>query len=503
MDKIISFNDLAHVRARHPGKKIVHCHGVFDLFHFGHLTHLRSARRFGDLLVVTITQDRYVNKGPGRPYFTAEQRALMLASLELVDYVAINTAAEAIGAIRVLRPDYYVKGPDYRDRNKDITGAILREEDVVRDAGGQLVFTDDETESSTELLNRYFARWDDRQLRAIEDIKRNLSLDQVLQAIDEFSQMRVLVVGEPIIDTYVFCSAQGLSSKSPTVSARYLAEENYAGGSLAIANHLAALGCQVTLLLTHGQEELFLEILRISLAPAIVLVDIPLHGIPTPRKTRFINQAHAQKIFEVTDLRADQWQHHDPASFNHELKRLASGHDLTVVADFGHGMFENSVLDTIRDIDTFLALNVQSNSGNFGFNFFSKHERYDYISLDEREYRLGVHDRLTPIESLVSANVGGKLRAPASVTMGTGGSMYVDGSNNEYVCPVFFKDVVDTTGAGDAYFCITSLLVKQGVPGALVPFIGNCFAGLKARIIGNKMPVSKVDLVRTLKSILT
>src|SRR5262249_58207440 len=80
---------LADLRAQ--GRRIVHCHGVFDLLHIGHVRHFHKAREFGEILVVTLTPDRYVNKGPGRPVFDQQLRAEMLANVSCIDYVAINS----------------------------------------------------------------------------------------------------------------------------------------------------------------------------------------------------------------------------------------------------------------------------------------------------------------------------------------------------------------------------------------------------------------------------
>lgn len=503
MGRIVPFEQLKRLRDVHAGKKIVHCHGVFDLFHYGHMLHLRSAKKFGDVLVITVTPDRYVNKGPGRPRYGENERAQMLAALELVDYVAINATPKAMEAIAALRPHYYVKGPDYRDRHLDITGGIYEEEDAVRAAGGELVFTDDDVQSSTELINRYFSVWDEAQANAINQVKAKYRLDEVLEIIERIANQRILVVGEPIVDTYVFCEPMALSSKSPTVSARFLNQEDYAGGSLAIANHLKALGCDVSLLITHGNEPYFHELLKQSVDPGIRVDALPIAGWPTPRKTRYLAPFRAQKMFEIVDLRSDQWEHNAAAPFRKLLLERARGADVMVVADFGHGLFENEVLKGLESVEVFKALNVQTNSANMGFNLFTKHRHYDYVSIDEREFRLGMHDRYSAVEGLVRNAIGKDLRPPASVTLGTGGSLYFTRDGTEYRCPVFFKDVVDTTGAGDAYFAITSILAKLDVAGPLVPFIGNCYAGLKTRIMGNKAPVRKVDLIRTVKAILS
>ncbi len=134
--KILDFGQLAELRSRFPDKKIVQTHGVFDVLHAGHLAYFHSAKSFGDLLVVTITTDRFVNKGPGRPYFTDKVRAMMIAALEDVDFVAISDHPLAVNSIDTLKPHFYVKGPDYRDKTKDVTGGIYQEEAAVEKHGG-------------------------------------------------------------------------------------------------------------------------------------------------------------------------------------------------------------------------------------------------------------------------------------------------------------------------------------------------------------------------------
>src|SRR5438045_180644 len=104
---------------RADGKKVVHCHGVFDLLHIGHIKHLEAARKLGDALVVTLTPDRFVNKGPHRPAFPERLRAEALASLACVDFVSINEWPTAVETIQRLRPDFYVKGIVRQDGNRD------------------------------------------------------------------------------------------------------------------------------------------------------------------------------------------------------------------------------------------------------------------------------------------------------------------------------------------------------------------------------------------------
>src|SRR6266705_1601825 len=113
--KICDLNELASRLndLRTQGKKIIHCHGVFDLCHVGHIYHLKEAKSMGDVLIVTLTPDRWVNKGPDRPAFSDGLRAEVLAALDVVDYVAVNKWPTAVETIKLLRPAVYVKGPDY------------------------------------------------------------------------------------------------------------------------------------------------------------------------------------------------------------------------------------------------------------------------------------------------------------------------------------------------------------------------------------------------------
>lgn len=503
MGKIIEFNSLKRIREENPNKKIIHCHGVFDLLHHGHLTHLKSARSLGDILVVTVTPDEFVNKGPGRPRFSQHKRTEMIAALDLVDYVALNTDAKAIKAIEALKPHVYVKGPDYKDKDKDITGGIHLEAATVEKYGGKVTFTSDETESSTDLINNFLTSWSKEQTQIISVLKNEVGLNRILEKIAGFEGMKVLVMGEPIIDTYVFCKPENLSSKSPSISANYISEENYLGGSWAVARHLAALGCDVTLIAPTGDELLAKnmegELLKqgnIKIIPCVA------PGLSTPRKTRYINPFMNQRMFELTNLDADKWRQTMLEGFESNLRVSEEGAEVVLALDFGHGLFEGKRLEYLENVKTYKALNVQTNSGNYGYNLFHKHSRYDYLVIDERELRLGMHERFMDINKLIGIAQSERIKGSFTVTLGTEGSCLMEPDQSYYMAPVFSSRPVDTTGAGDAFFAITALLKYQKMDPVAIPFIGNIYAGLKTQIIGNKLPVDKVSLIRSISSLL-
>jgi len=161
-EKIIEIENLAIKISglKSKGKKIVHCHGCFDLMHPGHIKYFQAAKKMGDVLVVTVTPDMYVDKGPGRPVFNQVLRADSIAALECVDFVSINKWPVACETLRLLRPDFYVKGQEF-SMLEDKTGKIQKEYDVVKEIGAQLKFTDEVVFSSTKLLNQYFKGPDD------------------------------------------------------------------------------------------------------------------------------------------------------------------------------------------------------------------------------------------------------------------------------------------------------------------------------------------------------
>ncbi len=154
--KILKIDALAQkIRVlKSEGKKIVHCHGCFDLMHPGHIKYFQAAKKMGDILVVTITQDVYVDKGPDRPVFNQNLRVDSIAALECVDYVAINKWPTAEKTLELLRPHVYVKGQEF-EKLEDKTGKIQKEFEIIREIGAEMRFTHEIVFSSTKLVNQY------------------------------------------------------------------------------------------------------------------------------------------------------------------------------------------------------------------------------------------------------------------------------------------------------------------------------------------------------------
>lgn len=128
-NKICDLQSLKHLL---KNKKFTLVHGVFDLLHVGHKRHFESAKKLTNILLVSLTSDRFVKKGPGRPVFNQSLRSEMISSLDCVTYIYLNDSETPINLIKELKPAYYCKGQDYINFSDDITGNIKKEHEAVK-----------------------------------------------------------------------------------------------------------------------------------------------------------------------------------------------------------------------------------------------------------------------------------------------------------------------------------------------------------------------------------
>ena len=157
-------------------KKIILCHGVFDLLHIGHINHFKEAKKLGDILVVTVTQDKHVNKGPNRPIFSINTRMESIAALKDIDFVAPNIYSNAVQLIKMLKPNIYCKGKDYKNYNLDTTNQIKKEASAIKSVGGRIIHTITELFSSSKIINQTNLNLSNEQKTFINKIKKNSSL---------------------------------------------------------------------------------------------------------------------------------------------------------------------------------------------------------------------------------------------------------------------------------------------------------------------------------------
>ena len=170
-------------KLRLKNKKIVLCHGVFDLVHLGHIKHFKSAKSFGDYLIVSLTANKFIKKGPGRPLFNQQQRLEYLKEIKVIDDVIISNSSSAEDIIKLIKPDFYVKGPDYKDNDKDKTKKIIYEKKLVEKFSGKIKYTDDDIYSSTQIINSLNFVFNENQREFI--LKRISAVEDDLENSEE------------------------------------------------------------------------------------------------------------------------------------------------------------------------------------------------------------------------------------------------------------------------------------------------------------------------------
>ncbi|TAN50307.1 MAG: cytidyltransferase, partial [Rhodospirillales bacterium] len=406
-------------------KSVALCHGVFDLVHLGHIRHIEAARAEGDLLMVTLTADRFVNKGPGRPIFPDNMRAEMLAALEYVDYVGINDNPTAEPVIDTIRPDVYVKGSDYENPEDDITGKIDDERLTVERHGGRLVYTKDITFSSSTLINRYLDVYDPPLRDLLDRMRSDQSLERLMGVLDKVRDSKVLLVGDAIIDEYQYVEAMGKAAKENILATLFVEREIFAGGIFAAANHVASFCREVEIITALGDDDSFEDVVRRNLKPNVTLNALRIPGRPTTRKTRFVENGYSpRKLFEVYTMNDHPLPQDLVGKLNMLIADKAKGADVVVVTDFGHGLIGASTVQQLIASAKFLAVNTQSNSGNHGYNPITKYPKADFFSIDTPEARLATRDKFSDVAVLIEKHLSERIDCDKIIiTLGAHGCM--------------------------------------------------------------------------------
>ena len=351
MQKIVSIDNLARIisKLKMKGKKVVLCHGVFDLLHIGHIKHFEEAKKLGDVLIVTLTSDQYVYKGPGRPAFNIKLRSEAIAALEAIDFVSINASPTAILPIQKIKPHIYCKGPDYKNHHNDVSGQIMNEIKAVKKIGGKIVYTSDITFSSSNLLNKYSNLYSNQQRSIINRIKKKYDFKQIRELIEDFKKIKVLIIGETIIDQYVFCEALGKSGKEPVLVLRDVKMEEYLGGAAAISRHLSQFCKNISLLTMIGEKGEYLKEISKNLPKNVDLRYIKKKNSPTIIKKRFLDNSanNNNKVLGIYTINDEVLSSKDEQLFNNILKKTIPNFDLVIVSDYGHGFISKKSANKI------------------------------------------------------------------------------------------------------------------------------------------------------------
>jgi rfaE bifunctional protein nucleotidyltransferase chain/domain len=506
--KILSHNQLLadRTRARAGNRTVVQCHGCFDIVHPGHIRHLRQAKSQGEILLVSITGDAEMKKGTGRPLIPEELRAENLAALDCVDWVYIDQRETAADLLEEVRPDVYIKGAEY-EFNSD--PRFRAERDTVERHGGRVVFSSgDVVFSSTALIaalehsiDPYHARL--RQLLATPELEG----PRLAHLISAFRGKRVVVVGEPIIDTYVLCDRPHVAGESPIMTLRPVERRAYDGGAAVIARHLAALGALPVLVTAMPRDENAAALRQRLLVEGVEVRSIPLHT-RLPEKQRFL--VGGQKVMKLDLLEPmvlDAAQQDAIVALATEAAAEHGGADAAIIADFGQGLLSPGVLGrlcvSLRRHARILSGDVSGRRANLTRMF-----HMDLLCPTESELRdaLNMFDESLPA---VAWRLLKETRSKAAmVTLGPEGLIGFDPIPDEGApapaeqwrtrvrsehVPALCAHAIDPLGCGDALLATATLALASGGSLLAASFLGSLAAACEAQRLGN-IVISSADL---------
>ena len=392
--KIIDINNLYKILDDYPrNKKVIMCHGVFDVVHPGHVRHLAYAKSKADILIASLTCDRHVSKGKYRPHVPENLRAYSLAAFEMVDYVIIDRNEKPIENLKLLKPDLFAKGFEYSD---DLPDNTVEEMKIINEYGGEILFSPgDIIYSSSKLLENHLPLIKNEKLISLLE-QANITIDEIIENVKDLSQFKVHVVGDTIVDTYTRTTLVGGNIKTPTFSVLYGGHEDYVGGAGIVARHIEAAGAKVIFTSVIGKDLLgqFVEKeMSKSNIECNLIID---KNRPTTNKNVII--AESYRLLKIDKL--------DNSPFNQKLidqlskKILDTEVDCIIFSDFRHGMFSKKSLKNLinsinKNVFKVADSQVASRWGNI-----TEFQNFNLVTPNEREARFALADQDSNIGNL-------------------------------------------------------------------------------------------------------
>lgn len=482
-------------------KKLIVCHGVFDVVHPGHVRHLAYAKSKAHKLAVTLTADKHIGKDIYRPHIPAGLRALNMAAFEMVDYVVIDENPTPLENLSKIKPDYFAKGFEYT--SKGLPPATQEESDIVEGYGGQMIFTPgDHVYSSSKFLNLSLPKVQIDKLLHLMEVNQ-VSFDYLREIVSKLSKFSVHVLGDTIVDTYTRTTLIGGQTKTPTFSVLYQGHEDYVGGAGIVARHLRAAGANVKFSTVLGSDRLKDFVIEELENAGIEVYPIIDSTRPTTQKNAIIAGGYRLLKLDTLDNR--------PISQD-ILEKLEStikesNTDAVVYSDFRHGIFNSLSVPTLigaipNNCFKVADSQVASRWGNVG-----EFKEFDLITPNEREARFVLADQDSTVGRLAGSLVEASSCLNLILKLGDRG-IFCLGRNSKdkdsyFSIDSFANNVVDAVGAGDALLAYATLSLMESKSLVVAGILGSMAAACECEIDGNvpieaKMVLKKIDSVEKL-----
>jgi rfaE bifunctional protein kinase chain/domain len=468
-------------------KKIAFVYGNFNILHPGHLRLLKFAKESCKYLVVGVNSDKLANNA------NLLQEDIRLESIKATSYVdeAFLLNEDILEYIKRKKPDVLVKGKEFENRYNP-------EEEIMKSYGGKILFSSGEIGfSSLNLLNDF----DTSFLNLSHDnkfIKRHkVEKSKLVDYINKFSNLNVLVIGDTIIDEYITCDAIGMSQEDPTIVVTPISNKKFIGGAAIVASHAKTLGAKVSYISVAGADENFDYTQEYLTQLGINTYLLKDSSRPTTLKQRF--RAQNKTLLRVNHLK----QHNISKDLEEKiLKKISNTNenfDLIIFSDFSYGVLTKKVIKNITSYSQkksiFMVADSQSSSQ---IGDIAKFKNMDIVTPTEREIRLSINDFESGLVVL-SEKLHEKSDAKyIFTTLGSEGVMIYNSNKNELLTDnisALNVNPKDVSGAGDSFLTSTSMAKIVGASIWESAYIGSLAAAIQVSRVGN-IPIKKDELIK-------
>jgi len=309
----------------------------------------------------------------------------------------------------------------------------------------------------------------------------------IINSLKEIKDLNVLVIGELIIDQYCYGKYLGKMRRKSIMEFMEYENKYFLGGAGIVANHIIDFVNSVSLLSLIGDENNYMEIIDEYLDSRVNPLLLHKNKSDTPIKKRYIDKDDSITLFKsscINDKPINKVLSKNIVDF---LDSAADKYDLIIVMDYGLGMISPEIISKLEEKTRFLAANTQINVENRGYNTIDKYHKSEYACINEDELRLVCKEKYTDVKILVNKLTTLIDTDYISVTRGPYGSVVNSIRDYEEV-EAFANDrrqVVDTMGAGDCYFAISSLFACIGCSSRIVGLAGNIAGAIHSNAEGN------------------
>tara|TARA_B100001057_G_scaffold376173_2_gene381112 strand:- start:1016 stop:2530 length:1515 start_codon:yes stop_codon:yes gene_type:complete len=489
--KIISTEKLKKIKIKN--KKIILCHGVFDVLHYGHLNHFEFAKKKAQHLVVSVTTDKFVNKGPNRPINNINHRIRMLSNLSIVDNIVCSDSSSAVEIIKLLKPNFYLKGEEYLNKKNDIAGNLNKEKLACKGNNVKMIYSYGPVSSSSEIINKSSLGYS-KTKRFLSILRKKLSNDKVKEMFKIINSKKILVIGETIIDRYLFSEVVGKSGKEPMLVLTEKSKKDYIGGAASIAKQVSSLCEKTSFLSCLGENKNYLKTINNYLGN-VKAKYIFKSNSPTILKTRYVDETSNTKmlgVYKINDIQLNKPNENQTLNF---LKNKINKYDLVIVSDYGHGFLTKKISKLISTKSKKLSVNCQINANNNGLHSIQKYRNPDCVLINESEMRNEMRDRYSDSKILIK-KLSSHLKAKnVIVTQGTEGALFYQRKTNKTIrVPAFGKIVKDKVGAGDLFLAVFSIFSLVSKEKDFALYAGSLSAAEAIKDFGNTKILSKKNL---------